>query len=222
MAQMKAKEKEMKEEKEEERQVCGGGDLCLFEKTLCFLHPPALLTLFTASNSSNQRQAHKKGREGTIREDGREDAPQASGATEAQGEAKQASELMRQSHAHAEEGHGNTLHRQRHAYLAKCLLYNGYTLRHGHGSSSQLDGGCSNISSPPSTLATQPALVAVCVLYLVSYFSHSAAVRGPALGRALCIMPAWPCVWVAETKICVTLLGLLCFELRWLLVAMNE
>lgn len=95
MAQMKAKEKEMKEEKEEERQVCdGGGDLCSFEKTLSF-HLLTLLTISIATNSSHQRQAHKKGREGTIREDGREDAPQASGAPEAQGEAKQASELMR-------------------------------------------------------------------------------------------------------------------------------
>lgn len=38
MAQMKAKEKGMKEEKEEERQVCDG-DPCLFEKTLSFIRP---------------------------------------------------------------------------------------------------------------------------------------------------------------------------------------
>lgn len=131
MAQMTAKEKEMKEEKEEERQVCGA---LLFDKkkTLSFV-PLALLTIFTATNSSNQRQAHKKGREGTIREAGRKDAPQASGATEAQGEAKQALELMRQSYAHADERHWEyTASAYSMASCISCevLTMNGYTLRH--------------------------------------------------------------------------------------------
>jgi hypothetical protein len=127
---------------------------------------PILLTIFTATNSSNQRQAHQKGGEGTIREDGREDAPQASGATEAQGEAKQAPKLMRQSYAHAEEGHGNTLHRQRHAYLAKCLQWIHVAAR----PRKQL---AARRGSQQHLLTAidfgRSVLIAVCVPYIMSY-----------------------------------------------------
>lgn len=131
MAQMKAKEKEMKEEKEEERQVCE----LFFERILSFV-PLVLLTISKATSSSNQGQARQKGREGTIREDGREDAPQASGSTEAQGEAKQALELMRQNHAQAEERRWEYLHCIG-ISMAPCISYEVLTMDTRCGTTTQ-------------------------------------------------------------------------------------
>lgn len=68
MAQMKAKEKQMKEEKEEERQVR--------HHHLEGLQEQQRLTVrHTAPCTSYQGQASEKGRKGEIRQIGREDAP---------------------------------------------------------------------------------------------------------------------------------------------------
>lgn len=127
---------------------------------------------------------------------------------------------MRQSYAHAEEGHWEYLHCIGILHGVMRFLqsaYNGYTWpwkQHAVARGSQ------------QHLLTainfgRSALVAVGIPYLVSYFSFCSK-TGPALGGTLCIMPAWLCAWFAETKFCVTLLGLLSFELRWLLVVMDE
>jgi rRNA-processing protein CGR1 len=86
MAQVKAKEKEMKEEKEEERQVSAK-----FPTVYARNHH---LTTKTAQGPGHQGEASQEGGEGAIREDGREDAQEASRATKAQGEAQQADQLI--------------------------------------------------------------------------------------------------------------------------------
>jgi rRNA-processing protein CGR1 len=86
MAQVKAKEKEMKEEKEEERQVSS--------RDHANKHENRDLTAETAQGPGYQGKASQEGGEGEIREDGREDAQEASRATKAQGEAQQADQLL--------------------------------------------------------------------------------------------------------------------------------
>lgn len=89
---------------------------------------------------------------------------------------------MRQSYAHAEEGHGNTLHRQRHADSCEVLTMD---TRCGTAMEAARSRTGVAATSPHrhQLLATQPALVAVCVPYLVSYlfFFHSASKRGQLL-----------------------------------------
>ena len=86
MEQMKAKEKEMKDEKEDLRQVGvpshDGPDAT---------RP---LTHYAATGQGSPREKSQEGRKGEIREDGRENAPKASRAVEAEGEAEQAAEFL--------------------------------------------------------------------------------------------------------------------------------
>lgn len=86
MAQMKAKEREIKAEKEAHRQVSGPRHE---------LHVALGLTLSAATNRHHPREACQEGGEGAVREDGRDDAPEASRAVEAQGEAEQALEFLK-------------------------------------------------------------------------------------------------------------------------------
>ena len=76
----------MKEEKEEERQVSAKSP------TVCVQNHH--LTTKTAQGPGHQGEASQEGGEGAIREDGREDAQEASRATKAQGEAQQADQLI--------------------------------------------------------------------------------------------------------------------------------
>lgn len=67
-AEVKKMEKEMKAEKEEERQV----------RSICAaLFRNDLLTISTEENPGHQGQACRKGGEGTLRADGCQDAPEA-------------------------------------------------------------------------------------------------------------------------------------------------
>lgn len=83
---MKAKEKEMKEEKEAERQVreaLGSPFSCR-----------AVELTTTEPHSGDQRQARGKGREGAIRENGREDAQEENREAETEREKEQVAQLM--------------------------------------------------------------------------------------------------------------------------------
>lgn len=84
LAVVKAQEKEMKEEKEAERQVRHTERLRLRIAT-----DPG-----TATHHSTQGEARGKGREGALREDGGQDAPEESRQTEAQREEKQALKVL--------------------------------------------------------------------------------------------------------------------------------
>lgn len=86
MVQMKAKEKEMKDEKDELRRVGVPGH----DGT----EATRRLTCFAATDPGPPREASQERRKGKIREDGREDAPKASRAVEAKGEAEQAVEFL--------------------------------------------------------------------------------------------------------------------------------
>lgn len=72
---MKAKEKEMKEEKEAERQV-----------GFCWSRVENSLICILAADTRHQGQANCKGRERAVREVGGEDAQEASRAAEKKGE----------------------------------------------------------------------------------------------------------------------------------------
>ena len=84
LAVVKAQEKEMKEEKEAERQVRHTERLQLEIAT----------DARTETHHSTQGEARGKGREGALREDGSQDAPEESRQTEAQREEKQALEVV--------------------------------------------------------------------------------------------------------------------------------
>jgi rRNA-processing protein CGR1 len=87
MSAMKAKEKELKDEKEAARQVR--------PIPTCPRQTPTIpLTLYAATHPVDQGQARKEGGGGTLREDGREDAPQARREAEAQGEEEQGAQLV--------------------------------------------------------------------------------------------------------------------------------
>jgi hypothetical protein len=74
----------MKEEKEAERQVRHA------ERT----HSRTAADTVTETHHGSEGEARGKGREGALREDGSQDAPEESRQTEAQGEEKQASEVI--------------------------------------------------------------------------------------------------------------------------------
>lgn len=84
LAVVKAQEKEMKEEKEAERQVRHA------ERR----HMEASTDTRTETHYGTQGEARGKGREGALREDGSQDAPEESRQTEAQREEKQALEVI--------------------------------------------------------------------------------------------------------------------------------
>jgi hypothetical protein len=84
LAVVKAQEKEMKEEKEAERQVRHDVRIRLGTTT----------DTVTETYHSTQGEARGKGREGTLRENGSQDAPKESRQTEAQREEKQALEVI--------------------------------------------------------------------------------------------------------------------------------
>ena len=85
LAVVKAQEKEMKDEKEAERQVSSDNSFFLFKTT----------DTKTETDSSPQGEARGKGREGTFRQDGCQDAPKESGQTEAQRKEEQDAQVVR-------------------------------------------------------------------------------------------------------------------------------
>lgn len=86
VAAIKAKEKEMKDEKEAERQV----------RLPRAFEGPVTLTLHVSEvDTGRQRQARSKGGEGAVREDGREDAPQEGRTGKSKGEAEQDVEVLK-------------------------------------------------------------------------------------------------------------------------------
>ena len=84
---VKTKEREMKAEKEEERQVC-------WHQRPGDRSTRLIVNICSETHQNHQRSQSRQGGEGTIREDGREDAPQESGPAEAEGEEEQAAEFM--------------------------------------------------------------------------------------------------------------------------------
>lgn len=84
MSAVKAKEKEMKEEKEAERQVSGRPAR---ERTGFRINDLWTITnVFTEEDNSAQGQACCEGREGAIREASRDDAQEEGGEAEEKGE----------------------------------------------------------------------------------------------------------------------------------------
>ncbi len=88
-AATKAKEKELKEEKEAERQV---RSFPTVHELIC--HQGMLTLEPTETGAIHQGEARSEGGEGTVRAAGGKDAQEAAGAVEAQREAQQASQLL--------------------------------------------------------------------------------------------------------------------------------
>lgn len=78
----------MKEDKEAERQV----------RYRQGLYSQVATNTETATHHSTQGEARGKGREGALRKDGSQDAPEESRQTEAQREEKQASQVIEERH----------------------------------------------------------------------------------------------------------------------------
>lgn len=78
----------MKEEKEAERQVRH------YQK----MHPDSATNTTTETHHSTQGEARGKGREGALRKDGSQDAPEESRQTKAQRKEKQASQVIEERH----------------------------------------------------------------------------------------------------------------------------
>ncbi|CAD0089737.1 unnamed protein product [Aureobasidium vineae] len=105
LAVVKAQEKEMKEEKEAERQVRHCQRTCL----------EAATNIRTETHHGTQGEARGKGREGALRENGCQDAPEESRQTEAQREEKQASQVVEK--LQVEDGEG--VKRARHTSIER-------------------------------------------------------------------------------------------------------
>ena len=85
MTALRAKEKEMKDEKEKERQVC---------RTIRKVSGLSAETNLLEAYTGDQRQESSKSRKGTLREDGRKDARKESGEAEEEGEEEQHAQIM--------------------------------------------------------------------------------------------------------------------------------
>lgn len=93
---VKAKEKEMKEEKEAERVV---SDRQTRERTAFITKGyRAIANMFTEEDNSAQGQARCEGGEGAIREAGRDNAQEESGEVEEEGEEEQDDQVMKRLH----------------------------------------------------------------------------------------------------------------------------
>jgi hypothetical protein len=98
MATVKAKEREMKEEKEAERQVCYFPSNKFLPRDMSRLLYGGKVTdtLIIEENTTTQRQTSRQGGEGTVREAGRDNASKTSREAEEKGKAKQTLEIMKE------------------------------------------------------------------------------------------------------------------------------